>query len=252
MSEEPRLEEQVLAQVVEAGLASQLDAADAIAVDVRTDLGKIVQGQAKQVSVTGQGLVVQPDVRVQELEVHTQGVAINPLSALFGKLKLDHPVDTTVRVVLTEVDLNQTLNSDALKQYLSPWDLNVDGQMVTVELQPPMEIQLLSGGKIQFMANVVRNENGQEQRTRFSAVIYPRTEERPVLLEEFRCHPGQGLPFGLTFAFFKKMKELMELPYLKWEDMVVRVHQLEIQEGSLVLQLEAHVGQIPSFGNDVV
>ncbi|HEY9806073.1 MAG TPA: LmeA family phospholipid-binding protein, partial [Candidatus Obscuribacterales bacterium] len=74
MSEEPRLEEQIVAQVVEAGLTSQLESVEAIAVDVHTDLGKIVQGQAQGISVTGQGLVVQPGVRVEELEVRTAGV----------------------------------------------------------------------------------------------------------------------------------------------------------------------------------
>lgn len=252
MSEEPRLEEQVLAQVVEAGLSKQFESAEAIAVDVHTDLGKIVQGQANEVSVAGQGLVVQPDVRVQELEVHTQGVAINILSALLGKVKLEHPVDTAVRAVLTEADLNQTLNSDSIYQYLSPWDLNVEGQIVTVELQQPMEIRLLSGGKIQFAGSLLQRQKNQVRHTEFSAVILPQTVEHSVLLEEFRCHPGQGLPFGLTFAFFQKVKELLESPYLEWKGMSFRVQRLEVQAGNLVLQLEAHVSQIPSLGTDAL
>jgi hypothetical protein len=252
MSEEPRLEEQVLAQVMEAGLASQVDTVEAIAVNVQTDLGKIVHGQANAVSVKGQGLVIEPNVRVQELEIQTQGVKINPLSILLGKVKLEHPVDTAMRVVLTEVDLNQTLNSDAIHSYLSPWELNVEGQIVTVELQQPMEIRLLSGGKIYFAGNLLRKEIHQEQQTQFSAVILPRTSDRPVLLEEFRCHPGQGLPFGLTFAFFQKLKELLELPYFEWQGIVCQIQHLEVQPGNLVLQLAAHVYQIPSSGTDAL
>ena len=252
MSEEPRLEEQVLAQVMEAGLTSQLDAVEAIAVDVRTDLGKIVQGQANEVSVTGQGLVIEPNIRVQQLDVHTHGVKINPLSVLLGKVKLEHPVDTAMRVVMTEADLNQTLNSDAIHKYLSPWELDVEGEIVTVELQQPMEIRLLSGGKIQFAGNLLRRESHQEQHSQFSAVILPRTNDRPVLLEEFRCHPGQGLPFGLTFAFFQKLKELLEVPYFEWQGIVCQIQHLEVQPGNLVLQLEAHVYQIPSAGTDAL
>jgi hypothetical protein len=252
MSEEPRLEEKIVAQVVEAGLTSQLESVEAIAVDVHTDLGKIVQGQAQGISVTGQGLVMQPGVRVQELEVRTAGVEVNLLSMLLGQVKLEHPIDTAVRVMLVEADLNQTLNSEAIEQYLSPWELNVDGEMTTIELQRPMEIKLLSGGKLQFRGNLLRKEHNQAQRTQFSAVILPRTPERPILLEEFRCHPGEGLPFSLTFAFFQKMKELLELPYLEWNGMVFQVQHLEVQAGTLVLQLQAHIYQIPSAGTDAV
>nr|WP_290224847.1 DUF2993 domain-containing protein [Trichocoleus desertorum] len=252
MSEEPRLEEQILAQLMEAGLASQLDAAEAIAVDVHTDLGKIVQGQANEVSVAGQGLVIEPNIRVQQLDVHTHGVKINPLSVLLGKVKLEHPVNTVMRVVMTEADLNQTLNSDAIHKYLSPWELDVEGEIVTVELQQPMEIRLLSGGKIQFAGNLLRREHHQEQRSQFSAVILPKTSDRPVLLEEFRCHPGQGLPFALTFAFFQKLKELLEVPYFEWQGIVCQIQHLEVQPGNLVLQLEAHVYQIPSAGTDAL
>lgn len=252
MPKERHLEEQLLAQVVEANLSDQVETAEAIAVDVNTNLGKIVQGRADGVSVSGAGLVIQPDIRVQELEIQTQGIAINPLSALFGKIKLDQPMDTVIRVLLTEADLNQTLNSESIQQYLPPWQLPVDGKISTIELQQPMEIKLLAGGKIQFVGNLLRKEDNQEQRTKFSAVILPRTEERPILLEEFRCHPGQGLPFGLTFAFFETMKELLESPYFKWEDITLRVQSLEVQEGSLVLHLEAHVYQVPSLGTDAV
>ncbi|HEY9750674.1 MAG TPA: DUF2993 domain-containing protein [Allocoleopsis sp.] len=252
MPQERHLEAQILAQAVEANLSDQVDDVEAIAVDVNTDLGKIVQGKADEVSVAGEGLVIQQDIRVQELEMHAQAVAINPISALFGKIKLEQPLDTVMRVVLTEADLNQTLNSEAIRQYLFPWELNVDGKIATIELQQPMKLRLLAGGKMQFIGNLLRKEDNQEQRTHFSAVMLPRTEDQPVLLEEFRCQPGQGLPFGLTFAVFEKMRVLLEQPYLKWEEMTFRVQSLEVQEGSMVLHLEAYVYQIPDLGTDAL
>ena len=81
--EDRNLEEQVVSKAVEMTLSSQLDSAEKIEVDVQTDLSEIIQGKAEGVAISGQGLVMQKDIRIQEMEWQTNGVDINPLSALF-------------------------------------------------------------------------------------------------------------------------------------------------------------------------
>jgi len=49
---------------------------------------------------------MQKDIRVQEMELHADSIAINPLSA-FGQIELNQPVDATARLVLTEPDINR-------------------------------------------------------------------------------------------------------------------------------------------------
>ena len=104
MPDEPRLEEQALSEVAEKSISAQLDKVENLEVDVRTNLLKMVQGQADSVSIAGQGLVMQKDIRVDKLEVHTDKVAIDVLSAILGQIELNQPVDATARVVLTEQD----------------------------------------------------------------------------------------------------------------------------------------------------
>lgn len=67
----------------------------------------MVQGQADSVSIAAQGVVMQKDIRVQEMEVHTNRIAIDLLRTIFGHVELDTPLDATARVVLTEQDLNR-------------------------------------------------------------------------------------------------------------------------------------------------
>lgn len=81
MHENQKLEEQALSKAVEIGLSTQLDSSEKLDVDVKTDLSKIVQGEVDEVVVTGQGLVMQKDIRVQEMELHTDTVDINPLNS---------------------------------------------------------------------------------------------------------------------------------------------------------------------------
>jgi ubiquinone biosynthesis protein UbiJ len=133
MPEERSLEEQVVAQVLQLGLSSQVDSAEAVNVEVRTDLPQVVQGQVNALAVSGQGMVIQ-DIRMQELEVQTDRISVNLLSALLGKLELDHPVNASARITFTEADLNQTINADQVVQMMRPLELEVEGEIVQVEL----------------------------------------------------------------------------------------------------------------------
>lgn len=236
----------MLSQAVETQLSSQLDEVEKIIVDVRTDLGKMVQGKADSVAVAGSGLTMQKDIRVQDILIYADRLSINPLSAIFGEIKLNQPLDTIFRVVLTEEDINRALNSDYVKAKLSPLELSVDGQIVPVELQLPLSLHLPEGGKMQFSANMLVHEPGNTQQLGFTASFFPRTHEHPVLLEEFRCTPGKGISVELTAAFMQKLKEVVNLPYFQVEGMKIRIQELSVQEGSLTLIAEARVYQMPS------
>ncbi|MEP0832013.1 DUF2993 domain-containing protein [Microcoleus sp. AS-A8] len=116
MPDEPRLEEQALSEAAEMAITAQLDEVENIDVEVHTDLLKMVQGQADSVSIAAQGVVMQKDIRVQEMEVHTDRIAIDLLRTIFGQVELEKPLDATARVVLTEQDLNRALDSDYIRQ----------------------------------------------------------------------------------------------------------------------------------------
>lgn len=245
MSDEHRLEEQALSQIAEMGILGQLDNADAIAVDVRTDLGKIIQGQADSIALAGEGLVFQQEIRVESLDIQTDQLDINPLSALLGKIRLNHPVNTTTRIVMTEVDLNRALNSAYVCNKLKPLAFDVDGQSMLISLEPPLELHLLPESRMQFSGSLVVEAGEQTRQSQFSAVLSPSTQTQPVLLEAFQCLPGQGLPFELTFAFFKKIRELLHQPSLQWEDVVLRVTGLDVQGDRLTIECDASIAQLP-------
>ena len=78
--------EQLLSIAAEIGLISQVDNVEKINIDVRTNLIDMVQGQANSVSVAAEGLVMQEDIRVQEMEMQADKVSINPLNAVLAIL----------------------------------------------------------------------------------------------------------------------------------------------------------------------
>lgn len=249
MSDEPGLEEQALSQAAEITISTQLDEVENINVDVRTNLLKMVQGQADSVSVSGQGLVMQKDIRVHDIKLHTNSIAIDLLSAIFGQIELNQPIEATARLVLTEPDINRAINSDYIRTKFPSLELNVDGQTVTVEPKQ-LAVHLPGGSKIRLNGAIVLHEIGKTWQLGFTGVIGRGTMKQPLLLEAFHCTEGLGISLELAIAFLKKAKELMNSPYFELEGMALRIKRLEVGEGYLTLYTEAYVRQIPELDHE--
>jgi hypothetical protein len=112
------LGEQALNKAAEIGLANQLDEVENLDVNIKTDPLKLVQGKVDSVTIEGDGMVMQEDLRVEELDMKINNVAINPLSAAFGKIELTEPTQGSARVVLTEADINRAFNSNYIRDRL--------------------------------------------------------------------------------------------------------------------------------------
>ncbi|NJR37604.1 MAG: DUF2993 domain-containing protein [Leptolyngbyaceae cyanobacterium CSU_1_4] len=112
---EPDLGEQALSKAAEVGITQQLDEVEQVNVDIRTDPLKLIQGKVDSVSVTGEGLVMKNSLRMEKLQVDTGSVAINPASAIFGKIELTQSAEADAHVTLTQEDVNQAFNSDYIR-----------------------------------------------------------------------------------------------------------------------------------------
>lgn len=246
MPNEPRLDEQFVSQAIQLGLSSQLDNAEDLQVNVRTDLLKVIQGQADSVSLKGQGMVVQ-DLRVEEIELHTQDLDLNTTSLLLGKLELDKPLNARGRIVLSEADLNQAMNNAAILDRIPPLQFQINGQTVGIALRPPIQIRLPGNGKIAIDAAAQSEEQGRTHTIQFSGTIYLRTDDSAVLLESFQCHGGGAVSLDLIMAILQRVKQLMELPELEYEGIAFRILEMQPEAGRLVLRLETRMSQTP-FG----
>ncbi len=243
--EDRNLEEQVVSKAAEMTLSSQLDSAEKIEVDVQTNLSEIIQGKAEGMTISGQGLLMQKDIRIQEMEWQTNGVDINPLSALFGQIELDRPFDANGRIVLTEPDLNRALNSNYVLSKAQNYELNVDGKTVTVSMQQ-MELHLPDGDQMVFIAKSLIREMENTRQLGFTATFRPRSKNQPLLVENFQCHDGQSTSIDFAVALLGKIKEVAHLPYIEMGQMRLRVEEMEVQPGKITLQVQAHIRQIPS------
>lgn len=245
MPDNPGLGEQALNKAAELGLSSQLDEVENLDVDIKTDPFKLIQGQVDEVTIEGEGLVMQKDLRVEELEMHMSSVAINPLSVAFGKIELTKPTTASTRVVLTEADINRAFNSDYVRSQLQTQKIQVNGQLTTITPQH-IDFRLPGEGKVAINASILLKETGETHQVAFSAIPRVNAKGESVSLENVEYGEGEEFSKELTKALVDQTSEILNLTNFDLEGMSLQIQQLQVEAGKLTLQAEAYVEQIPS------
>ncbi|MGM3308361.1 LmeA family phospholipid-binding protein [Anabaena sp. WFMT] len=246
MSDQPTFEEKLLSQEAKRRISEELDEVEQIDIDIKTDIGKLFQGQVDKVELAGQGLVIQDKIRVQDIKMQTDRISINPLSVIFGQLKLNEPVNSNFRIVLTEADINDALTSEMINRWVRQFKLNVDGEIVSFEPQE-MQVFLPGDSKLEFKGKVWLKDKDNTHILGYHAIAHPRTQTKPPRLKSFHCTEGEGIRVELIAAAMQKIKEIINLPDWEWENMVFSIIDMEVKKGSLILILKAHIKQIPSM-----
>ncbi|MBC7971962.1 MAG: DUF2993 domain-containing protein [Verrucomicrobia bacterium] len=240
----PDLGEQALSKIAEVGLSSQLDAVENLDVTIKTDPGKMLSGAVDSVTVHGKGMVMQKDLRVEEMQLKTSRIAINPLSVAFGKIELTHPTDAETHVVLTESDINRALNSEFIREKMQNLRVDVNGTPVTVDTQQ-LEFGLPGANKVLLSTNVVLKA-GETKRVSFTAVPRVSPNGQSIALEDVEYLEGKDLSPDLTEAMLNQAHALLDLQNFELGEMALRLKTLDVQEGKMVLRAVAHIEQLPT------
>jgi hypothetical protein len=245
MFDQPGIGEEALNKVAELGLASQLDEVENLDVDIKTDPLKLIQGEVDSVTIDGDGLVMQSDLRVEELDMQMSNIAINPLSVALGKIELTKPTQAGVRAVLTEADINRAFNSSYVRQQLQQQQIHLNNQLVTVNAQQ-VDFRLPGEGKVALNANIMLQETGETHQVAFSAVPRVSANGQTVTLEDVEYGDTEELSPELTQALITETSEILNLSNFDLEGMTLKINNLQIEAGKIILQAQAHVEQIPS------
>lgn len=242
--DQPDMGEQALSKAAEIGLSSQLDEVENLEVDIRTDAGKLIQGELESVDIEGEGLVMQKDLRTEQLHVKTGNIAINPLSAAFGKIELTRPTEAETHVVLTEGDIERAFNSQYIHKKLQNLDISVNGEQRTIDTRK-VQFHLPDEDKIALNAEIFIKETSETKQINFTTVPRMSPGGEKIILENVQYAEGQELSPDLTAALLERANELLDLRNFELEGMSMRLKGLDVQKGKLSLQAQAHVEKFP-------
>ena len=237
------LGEQALSKAFEMGLSTQLDAADVLDTEIRTNPLALMQGELESADIQGRGLVIKNDLRTELLTVKTDGLAIDPLKAALGSIELTRPTNATAAVELTEGDIERACNSDYIRQKLQALDVTLEGDPVRVTAEQ-INFSLPGDDQVAIAASLVLDETGERQQVAFRAVpaLGPRGHE--VVLNNVQIEP-ENTSEPLTQSLLAAAKDLLDLHNFTLSGMTLQLQSLDVQPGKMVLQMQAYVEKFP-------
>lgn len=237
--------EQAISSAAETLIKSQLDRVDALNIEVHTDPLKLTQGKVDSLLVTGKGLVIQNDLRTEDLTLQTGSVDISMLKMATGTFELDAPAEAEARVVLRPEDIQTAFNGDYVKQKMRGQKVELSsGEKVTTDASN-VSFTIPEAGRIAVEADVMLIEKVETHHISFSAKPKLVEQGQGVTLEDVEYdEAANGMP-ELTRSLIASTQDLLDFRTFDIGDMTIQFTQLDVQPDQLVFQANA---SIRSFG----
>jgi len=238
MQEKVGFPEQAVNKIVEAAIASQLQKADGLEVRIKTDLNKLAHGQLDSLAIAIYGVLLQPNLEAESLQLQIGRITVKLFSAIRGKIKLIHPSEGTFRLVINEASFTTALNTESFRETLRSRGY-ADQQDARIRC-------LLSDNTITFSREPIRNNTEVPQHFVLVATPEIAPEGEAVLLQQVRYVEGQEPSPEFTSALLARMHEFLSLQDFGRKGMLLQIQQLDVSAGKLTLQAAAHIEQFPS------
>ncbi|MUL35190.1 DUF2993 domain-containing protein [Gloeocapsopsis dulcis] len=150
----------VVERIAENTIRSQFQQVEQLRVRVdNVPTHQLLQGKIQRIRIAGRSLQLKQNMTIAVLEVETDKVDFDT-DSLNRRFQLQHPLQAGVRVVLTEQDVNQALQSDAITSRLL--NLTVGelgrrtGQIQQFNFSQP-KIQFLANQRLRFQVELTQD-----------------------------------------------------------------------------------------------
>ncbi|MBV9388312.1 MAG: DUF2993 domain-containing protein [Chroococcidiopsidaceae cyanobacterium CP_BM_ER_R8_30] len=238
------LGEQALNKMAEMAIASQIETAENLEVQVKIDPSNLAKGEVDALAIKGEGLLMHPDLRMAKLQMQINSIAVKPFKALFGRIELVKPTVGTAQIVITEADLDYAFNSEKIHSRLRQTVLHLDGKQLVIK-SVQVTCNLLSDGKIAMYIKLVPFETEASKQFSFTATLSISADEQTIVLQDIQYPVGKEPPLELTHTLAEWASEILNLQNFEMEGILLYLHQVAVEAGNLILQAEALVTQFP-------
>jgi hypothetical protein len=241
-----KLGEQTLNTLAELALSSQLEAADRLDVKVKTDPKKLISGELESLLIDGEGLVIETDLRVHQLEIAMQEITVDPLKALTGNIELTEPTTGTAYLILTQTDLNRAFNSPELRTKIDVLDtyLSRGETQLTV---PQKRCQFYEDGTVGVETLIELQPSGETQAVAFTTTPKIAPGGRSVILEDIEYESGKEVSQDLTQGFLALANKMLDLRHFEKQGITLRINKLTVKDERLILSAAADMTQFPTL-----
>ena len=235
-------------------LRGQIVRADVL--EVRVDNApnyQILLGNVDRIRVAGRGVYVLDFLRIDQVDLETDPISIDPNVLQSGKVVLRRPLQAAVRVVLRSEDINTALRSPSIQSSFKSLSIDITGtnrNPEIIDLINP-EVTFLEGDRIRLAATLQSQPKPTQPKPTLLNVsvnaelktiggtklqiVNPRIE-----LE------GTPVPEKIAQAFAQGLNKVLDLRQLESKGIIARVLKLEFTEGKMQVIGFAKMDAIPN------
>jgi hypothetical protein len=265
----------ILDSVATSRLRSQIVSLDQQAIRVdNAPSYQIAQGKLQKVRVATRGLTVQPNLKIAVLELETDAVDINPAKFNLDSIdelrnSLEQPLQGAGKVILTETDLNQALQSPEilaqLQQALNRLIISRSGSTNIAYQLNALALELQPANRLEVKLNLSRPKTNYEEYSTLRKSSNSRSRELTIALK-FKIQVLNGKTIQITEpqgtvnsrpmssrllnGFAEGISDRLNLTSLETNGIFARILQLEINEDELKLigfaRVETKTSQLSS------
>jgi hypothetical protein len=241
------LGEKTLNKIAEIALSSQLEKAEQLTVQIKTDPNRLAKGILESLEIRGQGLVMSRWLRMQKLEMILFAIAVNPFKALMGNIQLTQPSQGNARFFFQETDIVGAIDLSKLQKQLSQTRICLDGQQVTVKIGS-VNCQLLVDQKLQIQINF---EFQEVTETRWVSLLIKPTLcaiKQSITLDDYEISPGSDrhLSSLVVPIVLAQTLRFLNLEDFKIEGFSLILTRIEIKLGQLLLEAKVNMTCFPA------
>jgi hypothetical protein len=265
----------ILDSVATSRLRSQIVSLDQQAIRVdNAPSYQIAQGKLQKVRVATRGLTIQPNLKIAVLELETDAVDINPAKFNLDSIdelrnSLEQPLQGAGKVILTETDLNQALQSPEilaqLQQALNRLIISRSGSTNIAYQLNALALELQPANRLEVKLNLSRPKTNYEEYSTLRKSSNSRSRELTIALK-FKIQVLNGKTIQITEpqgtvnsrpmssrllnGFAEGISDRLNLTSLETNGIFARILQLEINEDELKLigfaRVETKTSQLSS------
>ncbi|NJK63511.1 MAG: DUF2993 domain-containing protein [Synechococcaceae cyanobacterium SM2_3_1] len=213
----------LLNPLVAAWIKSEIGEVENLKVQIAGSDQQILQGLIPEAQVSGDNLSYQ-GFQVSRIALDGQNIQLNVGQALQGQaLRLIAPVPVAVRMLLSQADLNQTLQADLVREQLAQAQVSlpIGGTEVPFLISDPNVT--LEPGQLRIQANLTTPEGATVPVT-LTTGLTVQNQNQLLLVNPTWISEGQALPIpGLNNLAIQL-------------DPDVNVQKLELQQGQILYE----------------
>lgn len=234
-------------------LRGQIVRADVL--EVRVDNApnyQVLLGNVDRIRVAGRGVYILEFLRIDQIDLETDPISIDPNVLQSGKVILRRPLQAAVRVVMRSEDINTALRSPDVQTSFKNLSIDITGSNKNPEILDLIdpEITFLEGDRLRLTASLQAKPtpakpNPSKLDVSINAELKTIGGTRLQIINPKIELSGTPVPERIAKAFTEGLNKVLDLRQLESKGITARVIRLELTEGKMQVIGFAKMDSLP-------